>query len=129
MVLSSVFLAKSMGLFFAAMGIGLILNGKHFLAAAKEIQSSHASQLIAGVVPLLLGSFLVSSHNIWVSHWTVLVTIVSWLFLISGLYRLWFSEHWVKTIKAVTANASGMNFMGVVVVILGFALLYFGHGI
>ena len=34
---------------------------------------------------IFIGIILIEYHNIWIMNWNVLITIISWLFLIGGV--------------------------------------------
>jgi len=41
-----------------------------------------------GTLLLIGGLALVRAHNLWVADWRVLVTLVGWVALVAGLYRM-----------------------------------------
>jgi len=58
-------LARFFGLYFTIAGIGFFVNSQRVQEAVKELLDSKMHQLFAGVLPLLIGAFLVSVHNRW----------------------------------------------------------------
>lgn len=45
-----------------------------------------------GLVLFILGLVAVQRHNIWNSDWTLIITIISWLCLMLGLFRMFFPK-------------------------------------
>ena len=43
-----------------------------------------------GFILLLFGFYIVSIHNIWTKHWSVLITLSAWGATALGLFRLFF---------------------------------------
>jgi uncharacterized membrane protein HdeD (DUF308 family) len=43
---------------------------------------------LSGVLLFVAGLAIVRVHNVWVSNWAVLVTLVGWFFLLLGLVRM-----------------------------------------
>src|SRR5688572_13508521 len=84
---TSIFLAKLMGPVFLALGLALLLNGAAYQAMAKEFLASNALIFLAGLLTLTAGLAIVLTHNVWTASWRVLVTLLGWLFIVSGLIR------------------------------------------
>jgi len=121
----SIFLAKFLGIFFTVWSIGIIINQKRIKEAVDEIVQSKSMQLMAAFLPLIIGSLLVPLHNKWTADWTVMITIMAWLFLLGGIFRAIFTPAWVKLVIKMKAK---MNFtiFGVISLGIGLVLLYFG---
>ena len=43
-----------------------------------------------GLILLTGGLIIIQLHNRWVAHWMVLVTLIGWLLMLAGLYRMIF---------------------------------------
>lgn len=46
-----------------------------------------------GYITFLLGLATVILHNIWVTNWTVAITILGWTTLLKGITKIGFPEH------------------------------------
>jgi hypothetical protein len=121
----SIELARFLGLFISIISLGLLINRKHFLEVADNLVVSPSVQLVATILPLILGSFIIVTHNIWNSDWTVLVTIVGWLIFLAGVFRAFFPAAWINIIKTKSHGAFPAV-MGVIFFIIGLILLWFG---
>jgi len=122
---TSIMLAKFLGLFFTVMGLGIFVNRSRLQGALADLVANRMLQLIVGMIPLFLGSFIVSIHNVWVSNWRVLITLFGWMFLCTGFYRLVFTAQWVTLLQSkMKSNAilpACIVLMGV-----GIGFLYLG---
>ena len=89
---TSLFLAKLIGPIFVIVGIGLLLNGDRYRAVVDEVMSSHALLYIFGAIALTGGLAIVLTHNVWVWDWPVIITIVGWLMIVRGSFRIVFPQ-------------------------------------
>ena len=124
----SIVLAKFLGIFLTVMGVGFVFNRHHIRLAINALTENHAIQFVATVIPLLLGSFIVGNHNIWVSNWTVLVTIVGWIAFVAGTVRAIFHAFWLRQVESEKDKVN-VVLVGVILLILGLLLCYFGFNI
>ncbi len=84
MELSSL-VAKIISMIYISSGIAVLIGTINFNDVVKDFEKSPALTFVAGSVGIIIGTILIEFHNIWIKDWTVLVTIISWLFLIGGL--------------------------------------------
>ena len=102
------FLAQVIGIFALVSGLSLIINKKLMLKVGKELIKNDALMLLGGYVNLLLGLFLVLTHNIWAwptDALATLVTLVAWLILIKGGVRLLVPDFAAKSAKLFLADS------------------------
>ena len=125
---TTIFLAKAMSVFLLAVSLGYFLNPKHYTSLLKEYAKSKSTLFLHGYFELVLGFLLVTNHNIWVHDWTVLVTLVAWGFLIEGLLMLLFPEGMMGFAKSMNKKNNGVNFVMLVMLVLGAILAYHGFG-
>lgn len=119
-----ILLARFFGLFLMLFGLGILMNLRHFKLAATEISHNHGLQVPAAILPLLVGSFMVTIHNIWIGDWTVLITVLGWVILLMGIFRCWFVQRWAKQLEKHKATAPKVAGTGMF--LYGIVLLYFG---
>ena len=84
MELSSL-VAKIISIIYISSGIAVLIGTINFNDIVEDFDKSPALTFVVGSVGIIIGIILIEYHNIWVKNWTVLVTIISWLFLIGGL--------------------------------------------
>ena len=81
----SLIIAKIISIIYLSSGIGVLIGTINFNDIVEDFDKSPALTFVVGSVGIIIGIILIEYHNIWVKNWTVLVTIISWLFLIGGL--------------------------------------------
>lgn len=122
--MDSIVLAKFLGLVLILIGLGIFSNRESSKAIVVELTGSPALRMVAGTFPLLIGAFVVSTHNHWDGGWRVLITVIGWILLAGGTFRIWFPGLWTKSLfKAQEQNLSGAG--GLVFAGAGVILLYF----
>jgi hypothetical protein len=84
---ASVFIARIIGPITLVVGLALAFNAAVFRALAEEFLRSHALIFLAGLLTLASGLAIVLVHNVWTPDWRVTITILGWLFVISGVAR------------------------------------------
>jgi hypothetical protein len=85
---TSRFLAKLIGPLLAVIGLALIFNADSFRAMAEEFLKSYSLIYIAGLLALTAGLAIVNTHNLWTRDWRVVITILGWLCLLGGIFRI-----------------------------------------
>lgn len=123
----SLFLAQVMGCYMFLMSLAMLIHQGRFKKTVTEFISSHSLVLMSGGLGLVLGLLIVISHNVWVSAWPVVITILGWLLLLQSLMRVFFPETFVRMVKELLAN-SGYLLVSWVWLIAGIYLLWAGFG-
>jgi hypothetical protein len=124
---TSVFLAKLIGPFFAMVGLSVLINAAAFRGIVKEILKSPALIFLSGLLTLPVGTAIVLTHNVWVTNWPVLITIVGWLGVISGVVRIFAPKQVLTTGKKVAANKNFPIAGGAIWLAIGAILCFFGY--
>ena len=60
------------------------------------------------------GLAIVRAHNHWVRNWTILITLSGWVFLLLGVFRMFFAGAYLQG----SANTSATTFMVLEVILL-----------
>jgi len=124
---TSVFLAKLLGPFFAVVGISVLMNADAFRAIVKELLKSPSLIFLTGLITLPAGIAIVLTHNVWVADWPVLVTLIGWLGVISGIARIFAPKDITATCKKVAANKNFPMIGGGIWLAIGAVLCFFGY--
>ena len=124
---TSVFLAKLLGPFFAVVGISVLMNADAFRAIVKEFLKSPSLIFLTGLITLPAGIAIVLTHNVWVADWPVLVTLIGWLAVISGVARIFAPKDITATGKKVAANKNFPMIGGGIWLAIGAVLCFFGY--
>ena len=85
---NSVYLAKLIGPVMLAVAAGLFANGKHYRTMAEEALRSTILIYLTGLISLTAGLAIVLAHNVWVPDWRILITLLGWLAVLSGVVRV-----------------------------------------
>ena len=128
MLSSSTVLAQFYGIILAVSGLAVLMNKQYTLKCVEDIKQHPGLQIISAIIPLLLGAYLVINHNIWHKDWTVILTIVGWMLLFSGVYRHLFPGIFQMMIKKSLKGHTAV-IASLVIFIVGLVLLYFGFNL
>ena len=82
---SSIFLAQVIGWYFVIISLFLLGRRQAMKSLVGDILADRALMFFIALITLILGLLLVVSHNLWVMGWPVIITLVAWLVLISGI--------------------------------------------
>ena len=70
------------------MGLGMIVEHETMRALAQEFLTNRGLIYLSGILTLLAGLAIVNAHNLWVPDWRVIITIMGWLGIAGGLFRI-----------------------------------------
>jgi hypothetical protein len=65
-----------------------------------------------GILLFVLGIYIVNVHNYWIHNWTILITLIGWLSIFFGLFRVFFP--YSKQAPSNLATYLGLFFLIVV---------------
>ena len=131
MMTNSILISRLMGPILLFMGIGAAigLQGEFpeaYLGVLREINNQSAT-LILGMFALLAGLAIVNTHNLWVSDWRVIITILGWLAIVRGALSLLFPNKMYGIGDAILASRAGPMIGAVIILILGGILSWMGY--
>lgn len=118
------FLATVLGWYLVIVSLLLLLRRDIVITALRELMQQRAVMLVVGIITLIIGLLMVISHNVWIMGWPVLVTIIAWLVLIGGLFRLFCPDTVYKIWGRIITNSEKLIICGVVSLVIGLFLLY-----
>ncbi|MCI0597671.1 hypothetical protein L0Y34_01175, partial [Candidatus Parcubacteria bacterium] len=61
----TILLAKVFGLYLLVAGVAILFRRRHVMLAVAAFVEDKSARLIAGLIALLAGLFLVNTHNDW----------------------------------------------------------------
>ena len=130
---NSTLIARLMGPVLLIMGIGTALGlpgvgmaPGDYAGLMKEMTSLPFT-ILFGVLALLAGLAIVNAHNLWVSDWRVIITVVGWLAIIRGVLSLLFPAKMHTVGETITANTSGPVITALVFLVVGAILSWMGY--
>ncbi|MCP4780821.1 MAG: hypothetical protein GY877_08760 [Hyphomicrobium sp.] len=124
---TSLFLAKLIGPVLIVIGLGLLVKPKDFLEMATDFLASRAMIFLAGLLTLVTGLAIVLTHNVWVFNWPVVITILGWLSIAGGVFRILFPAGVQAMGASMMDKPAMMTVSGVIQIVLGLWLCYAGY--
>ncbi|MFI4919355.1 MAG: hypothetical protein ACHP65_07345 [Legionellales bacterium] len=122
--MATFFLATIIGWYLVIMSTLLLVRADCLKSAISDILAQRGLFFVLAMITLIFGLIMVTSHNIWVMGWPVVITILSWLVLISGLIRLFCAESIHKMAHSFVDHPSRIRILAAVLLILGLFLLF-----
>lgn len=124
---NTIFIAKLIGPFLIVIGVAGIVNVEQLRSIGREFMAGSAHLFVAGILALVTGLVLVNTHNVWVSDWPVLITILGWLALLGGVFRIVFPALAVSIGKPMIDNIMLLRGASLVQIALGAYLSWQGY--
>jgi uncharacterized membrane protein HdeD (DUF308 family) len=112
-----------------ALAVAMVVNREAIREMTEEVTHHYAVVLLSGAVLLVAGLAIVRVHNVWTAGWPVLVTLVGWLAILSGLLRMVFPRqgialagHFGQSTTRIAGAAAVMLALGAFLTIKGYRL-------
>lgn len=121
----SIFYAQVMGVWFFLVALAMLTSPSRFRKTLLDSVSANTTITLVGFIGLLLGLLVVITHNLWVSAWPVVVTLVGWFLVVQGVIRLFWPDSFVKMVKDLCAK-NGFTFWSWGWLIVGLYLIWAG---
>ena len=86
------FLAQFFGIYFAILCLALVFKKNRMRSTAWQMVSQPPVLMLSAIFTLILGIFLVLLHPVWEWDLAVVITILSWIILLKGIFLLFFPE-------------------------------------
>lgn len=119
------FLAKIIGFYLVVTATAALRHPKSFVTMIKHIASNDFGRHFAGMLALIMGILLVSSHNVWIADWRLVITLISWFVLFKGCLLMIFPEV-VKKYTTRIMKKLKFNYVAIFYLILGLFLFIQG---
>jgi uncharacterized protein YjeT (DUF2065 family) len=124
---TSFFLAKLIGPVLIVIGLGLLVKQTDFREMATDFLASRAMIFLSGLLTLVAGLAIVLAHNIWEFNWPVIITILGWLSVGGGVFRILFPDSVQSMGKSMLSKPTMMTVSGAIQILLGLWLCYIGY--
>ncbi len=82
---------------------------------------------LAGLLTLVTGLAIVLTHNVWVFNWPVIITILGWLSIVGGVFRILFPDSVQSMGTNMLDKPAMMTVSGIIQIVLGLWLCYVGY--
>lgn len=119
----SMLLAKVFAIYLTGAGLAAAMNIKNLKLTVASFFKNSGLSMFAGAALLLLGSYLVVIHNVWVADWRLIITLLAWLILLKGLVLL-LNPAWAEKVSKDLLKQSWLGLAVLVEIVLGLYLAY-----
>ena len=113
-----------MGPTLIAIAAAILLNFASFPELAEQISRDPGVIFLSGILLFVAGLAIARAHNVWAGGWPVLVTVLGWLAILSGLVRMLFPIR-LAAIAVAVAQRPGEIIAGALVLLVVGAFLPF----
>lgn len=120
----TLFLARVIGWYFVIISLYMLCCQQALKAIITDILGQRALMFFIALLTVILGLLLVISHNVWVMGWPVIITLIAWLVLIGGVYRLINPDLLTKVAQWWLRNPAYLIIAAIFYLIIGLYLLY-----
>lgn len=120
----SIFIARTLGVIYLTVGIGLFLFREIYVLAFRKILENPGYALLGGFMAIVGGMALVTYHNLWVNDWRVVITIIGWIALIKGVILL-LVPGYLDIFKGILQVRKGKG-LTIAIVLFGLIFTYLG---
>jgi hypothetical protein len=124
---TSIYIARILGPCFIVVAISIMLNQDFYKKVFDDFFKNTALIYISGLIPLVLGIVIVLSHNVWVTDWTVMITIFGWMAVIKGIWLIVFPKSLPGFVKAYQRYPNLLLFHAILALALGIILVHLSY--
>lgn len=121
----SIFLAKVVGIYFIIMGLLVLTSQKGVMNMIDQLKDK-ANFLVLGLVTTLIGLLMIVSHNIWTTPHQIVISLIGWVSFIKGLIILFFPTKFFDEFIEMINKPALYSAFGVLALIVGLWLSYYG---
>ena len=123
----AILIARLMGPSLFVIGVGVLLNEKHYAAMITEAAHSPTMLYLSGLLTLPLGLAILNVYRAWTAEWRVIITVLGWLLAIGGVIRIVWPQFTATAATTLYSTSAAMTAFAVVMLILGGYLSFEGY--
>lgn len=123
---TSLLLARLIGPVFVLVGIGVLINHKHYATMISRFMESPDLYYMSGTLAFVAGIAVVLHHNLWVADWRVVITLLGWISVLKGGVRVVFPTVGSGIAKAFAESRALLATSAVIILIVGAWLSFEG---
>ena len=121
--MASNYLGMVIGWYLLVFGLLLLFRHTQMQDVFNDVLKSRALFFTIALFTFIIGLLLLIAHHFWSSDWTVAITIIGWILVITAAARLFFAESIMKSGKEMVKKSGFIRGIGVFFVIVGVYLL------
>lgn len=122
----SIFLAKVIGVFLFLVCLAMLVHQQRHKKLMSDFLANHSLLNFSGVIGIILGLLILCCHNVWVSDWPLLITLIGWIVLLQGVWRIFFPDSYSKTMRDMMTH-TGYLIWAWVWLLIGLYLIWVGY--
>jgi uncharacterized membrane protein YkvI len=120
----SIYLAKLIGIYLLIVAADMLLRRREIRGAIRDFASSKGLLVFSGSISLLLGLAIVIAHPIYESTLQGFITLLGYLLILRGVWRIAFPTHVQKRLASLFHRGYWTIF--IILLILGIYLTHAG---
>jgi len=124
-MITSIFLAKFLGLLIVIVTLALLFSRKNFNLVL-GLYENEIPVLVKGLISVALGIILLSFHNVWATSLDIATTLFCWLIFIGGVISLFFPKYFTNMAGNIKKNKGLGTFILIIFLLIGVYFLYAG---
>jgi len=124
---TSIFLARLIGPVMLAVGASMLINRENALAMAEDFLEHRGLIFLAGIITLVTGLAIVLTHNVWEASWPVIITIIGWLCIFGGIFRMAFPDSVQAIGRSMLEKPGALLASGIGQIVFGLWLSWLGY--
>lgn len=121
----SLLLAQIWGWFLVITGLPFLLKKGLIIRLFQEkwfVRVCGGTELILGLVTVVL-------HNLWVADWRIVITIIGWIFLLTGGYKMVWPGSFIKQMEEISTESKTLfektiQISSIIQILLGVYLIW-----
>lgn len=121
---TAAYIARMIGPLLVLNSVAVLLQGNGYRAMAQEFLGSRALVYLTGFMTLVLGLGIV---NAWKPDWPLVLTLIGWLFVVGGAFRMLFTERAIAIGKAMLDRMPLIMTAGIIQLVVGLVLSHIGY--
>lgn len=118
-------IAQIVSIVYLSYAVGFACNSAYYQKAIAAMMKDSSWLIIGGLMAIIIGMFIIATHNVWTNDWTVLITIIGWIGLIKGVTLIAFPQSF-RPFEKIFDSRSTMIGASIVTLVLGLVFGYFG---
>lgn len=126
---TTVMLAQILGWYLLIVGIAVLMNPRHIMLAVVALVRDRFSQLLVGLIALLIGLIVVTVHNDWSTLPATVVTLLAgWAGIVKGIFYLCAPQKQLEKLVHMFTERKWYVVDGVIAILLGLYLINYVYG-
>ena len=124
---TSLLIARILGTLFIVITLAVLFNLDYYRNMVRDFLTQPALRYLGGVMAFVFGLLTIEIHNIWVTNWTVVITVMGWMALIKGIVLLMvptaltrFMENYLNHTFAMKVHLIGGCAFGIFLAVMGY---------